>query len=187
MPAASSSCRNSGVVHPIDDLYLQEVVVAAEVSELIVAPLLAPVGYARRRRRVERPARLGVLEIFFSPETPFPDHPGCALLEHPVHFALFEHDPAMTPVALRNRAAELVHERRRMKRGSAATSVLLRSGFSGAEIARMVLARSGLEGVRLEESEGWLVDHYDPSTPTLRLSPKTFEGPLRRRGGDRRL
>jgi Zn-dependent membrane protease YugP len=52
----------------------------------------------------------------------------------------------------------------------------LRSGLSGADVARLVLAQSGLAGVRLEESRGWLTDHYDPSTRTLRLSPDTFEG-----------
>ncbi len=56
------------------------------------------------------------------------------------------------------------------------TEIPLRSGFSGADVARMVLASSGLPGVRLEESQGWLGDHYDPSARTLHLSQETYEG-----------
>lgn len=55
-------------------------------------------------------------------------------------------------------------------------NVPLRSGLSGAEVAGIVLPRSGLAGVRLEESVGWLSDHYDPTTRTLRLSPDNYEG-----------
>jgi hypothetical protein len=52
----------------------------------------------------------------------------------------------------------------------------LRSGMSGAEVAQMVLARAGLGGLRIEETHGWLGDHYDPTTRTLRLSTENFRG-----------
>jgi uncharacterized protein len=55
-------------------------------------------------------------------------------------------------------------------------NVPLRSGLSGAEVASIVVRSSGIVGVRLEESGGWLSDHYDPTTRTLRLSPDTYEG-----------
>ena len=58
----------------------------------------------------------------------------------------------------------------------AQSGVPLRSGMSGADVASLVLRRSGLAGVRIEETTGWLSDHYDPTTRTLRLSPDNFEG-----------
>lgn len=47
-----------------------------------------------------------------------------------------------------------------------------RRGLTGAEAARAVLDRAGIQGVRIEETHGWLSDHYDPRSRTLRLSPK---------------
>lgn len=54
--------------------------------------------------------------------------------------------------------------------------VPLHAGMTGADVAALVLRSSGLAGVHIEESGGWLSDHYDPSTRTLRLSPENFEG-----------
>jgi Zn-dependent membrane protease YugP len=50
------------------------------------------------------------------------------------------------------------------------------SGLSGADAARELLRRQGIEGVRVEPVEGFLSDHYDPSTRTLRLSPDVYNG-----------
>lgn len=47
-------------------------------------------------------------------------------------------------------------------------NVPLRAGLSGAEVAGIVLRRGGLTGTHIEESVGWLSDHYDPTTRTLR-------------------
>jgi Zn-dependent membrane protease YugP len=58
----------------------------------------------------------------------------------------------------------------------AQSKVGLRSGMSGADVAALLLKRSGLPGVRLEEAHGFLGDHYDPTTRTLRLSPDNFWG-----------
>ena len=48
------------------------------------------------------------------------------------------------------------------------------SGMTGAEAARMLLDRQGLRSVPVEEVEGFLSDHYDPSSRTLRLSPDVY-------------
>ena len=54
--------------------------------------------------------------------------------------------------------------------------VPVRSGLSGAEAARSLLRRKGLDRVRIEQSSGWLSDHYDPSERVLRLSPQVYSG-----------
>ncbi len=51
-----------------------------------------------------------------------------------------------------------------------------RSGMSGADAARAVLAAGGVEGVSIEQVGGFLSDHYDPRSKTLRLSPDVFGG-----------
>lgn len=56
------------------------------------------------------------------------------------------------------------------------SNVPLRSGMAGVDVAQLVLRASGLSGVHIEESHGWLSDHYDPTTRTLRLSPDNFWG-----------
>ncbi len=42
---------------------------------------------------------------------------------------------------------------------------------SGAQAARRLLAFAGISDVRVEEVGGFLSDHYDPTSKTLRLSP----------------
>ncbi|MBI5500899.1 MAG: zinc metallopeptidase [Deltaproteobacteria bacterium] len=54
--------------------------------------------------------------------------------------------------------------------------VPLRSGLSGAEVAREILRRQGLSGVSIEVHEGFLSDHYDPTERVVRLSPKVYHG-----------
>lgn len=56
------------------------------------------------------------------------------------------------------------------------SQVASRSGYSGAEAAHELLARSGIDGVRIEPVQGYLSDHYDPSSRTLRLSPDVYGG-----------
>jgi Zn-dependent membrane protease YugP len=46
----------------------------------------------------------------------------------------------------------------------------------GAEVAREILNANGLYHVGVEEGSGFLSDHYDPRTKTVRLSPETFQG-----------
>lgn len=50
-------------------------------------------------------------------------------------------------------------------------------GATGAEIARYLLDQQGLQDVRIEESQGFLSDHYDPRTRILRLSPDVYRQP----------
>ena len=48
------------------------------------------------------------------------------------------------------------------------------SGLPGSEAARRMLASQGVSDVRIEEVNGFLSDHYDPTTRTLRLSPDVY-------------
>jgi Zn-dependent membrane protease YugP len=49
------------------------------------------------------------------------------------------------------------------------------SRLTGAEAARRMLDRNGLHDVGIERSQGFLSDHYDPRTRTLRLSPPVYD------------
>jgi len=53
--------------------------------------------------------------------------------------------------------------------------VPVRSGLSGAEAVEYLIRRTGVP-VRVEMVRGWLSDHYDPRTRTLRLSPEVYAG-----------
>ncbi|MDR6122592.1 Zn-dependent membrane protease YugP [Bacillus sp. SLBN-46] len=46
----------------------------------------------------------------------------------------------------------------------------------GAEVARQILNSNGLFNVAVEEGRGFLSDHYDPRTKTVRLSPENYHG-----------
>jgi Zn-dependent membrane protease YugP len=50
-------------------------------------------------------------------------------------------------------------------------------GMTGADIARYLLDDQGLRDVRIEETQGFLSDHYDPRTRVLRLSPDVYRAP----------
>jgi Zn-dependent membrane protease YugP len=56
------------------------------------------------------------------------------------------------------------------------SKVGVRSGLTGAEAAARVVAASGLSGVKIERHQGFLSDHYDPRSKTLRLSPEVYDG-----------
>ena len=47
----------------------------------------------------------------------------------------------------------------------------VRAGLTGAQTARALLDGKGLHDVVVEETRGFLSDHYDPRSRTLRLSP----------------
>lgn len=47
---------------------------------------------------------------------------------------------------------------------------------TGAEVAREILIENGLTNVHVEEAKGFLSDHYDPRTKTVRLSPQIHNG-----------
>ena len=50
-------------------------------------------------------------------------------------------------------------------------------GVTGAEVARNLLDSQGLYNVTIEESKGFLSDHYDPRKKVLRLSPDVYRTP----------
>jgi len=50
------------------------------------------------------------------------------------------------------------------------------SGMTGAEIARRILATRGLSDIRVEQTQGFLSDHFDPGARVLRLSPQVYQG-----------
>lgn len=49
------------------------------------------------------------------------------------------------------------------------------SGITGAEAARQMLSRSGITNVTIERANGFLSDHYDPTSRTLRLSDDVYD------------
>jgi Zn-dependent membrane protease YugP len=50
------------------------------------------------------------------------------------------------------------------------------TGLSGSEVARRILSLNGLVDVKVEPSHGFLSDHYDPTSRTLRLSQEVYQG-----------
>lgn len=50
------------------------------------------------------------------------------------------------------------------------------SGYTGSQVARMILDRNGLYDVRIEPIAGNLTDHYDPRTKVVRLSRNVYSG-----------
>lgn len=50
-------------------------------------------------------------------------------------------------------------------------------GVTGAQVARSLLDAEGLYDVAVEETNGFLSDHYDPRTKVLRLSPQVYRAP----------
>src|SRR5687767_10370518 len=56
------------------------------------------------------------------------------------------------------------------------SQVPISRGLTGAAIAKQILAVNGIRDVRVEPVGGFLSDHYDPRSKTLRLSPDVYEG-----------
>jgi hypothetical protein len=56
------------------------------------------------------------------------------------------------------------------------SQVPVESGMTGAQAARRILDDAGLNDMPVEEVEGHLSDHYDPSKRALFLSSANFEG-----------
>ncbi len=50
-------------------------------------------------------------------------------------------------------------------------------GLTGAEAAQLMLRNNGLTDVRVERVGGYLSDHYDPRTKTVRLSEPVYDNP----------
>lgn len=54
--------------------------------------------------------------------------------------------------------------------------VASRSGYTGKDVAEIILDRNGLSDVRIEPVAGNLTDHYDPRTKVVRLSSNVYNG-----------
>jgi Zn-dependent membrane protease YugP len=54
------------------------------------------------------------------------------------------------------------------------SQVQTRSGRTGADVARYILRESGVDDVTVEKVDGFLSDHYDPRSKTLRLSSQVY-------------
>ena len=52
-----------------------------------------------------------------------------------------------------------------------------RNGLTGKDVARKILDKNGLKDVTVEEVEGYLTDHYDPTKKVVRLSKSIYEDP----------
>jgi Zn-dependent membrane protease YugP len=52
----------------------------------------------------------------------------------------------------------------------------VRSGMSGAEVAREMLSHYGINDVKITMGRGTLTDHYNPATKTVSLSPEVYQG-----------
>ncbi len=52
----------------------------------------------------------------------------------------------------------------------------LRSNLSGKEVAESMLKYYGIHDVRVQESQGFLSDHYNPLDKTVNLSPDVYQG-----------
>lgn len=47
-------------------------------------------------------------------------------------------------------------------------------GLTGAEVARKILDKNGLTNINIEETNGYLTDHYDPGKKVIRLSKSIY-------------
>ena len=56
------------------------------------------------------------------------------------------------------------------------SQVPIRSGKTGAEIARDMLSHYGVHDVQIVEGRGFLTDHYNPLKKTVALSPNVYRG-----------
>lgn len=50
-------------------------------------------------------------------------------------------------------------------------------GLTGAEAAALILRNNGLTDVKIERVSGFLTDHYDPRSKTVRLSEPVYDNP----------
>ncbi|HZV68718.1 MAG TPA: zinc metallopeptidase [Saprospiraceae bacterium] len=52
----------------------------------------------------------------------------------------------------------------------------LNSGMTGYQVAMAMLNHYGIHDVSIVQGEGFLTDHYNPSTKTVKLSPEVYNG-----------
>ncbi len=55
------------------------------------------------------------------------------------------------------------------------SKVRVSTGLTGAQAARIMLDREGLQNVEIRRHQGFLSDHYNPANKTLNLSPAVYD------------
>lgn len=55
-------------------------------------------------------------------------------------------------------------------------AIPMRSGYTGAEVARMMLRHYNVDGVNITQGQGFLTDHYNPRAKVVSLSPAIYSG-----------
>jgi len=61
-------------------------------------------------------------------------------------------------------------------RFNAGQKIRIQSGLSGADVARAILADAGIHDVKVQQTHGFLTDHYNPLKKTLNLSKEVYYG-----------
>lgn len=87
---------------------------------------------------------------------------------------MFHFDPIYLLFAVPGMLLAVVAAAMTKARFSHYSRVRAASGMTGAEAARQLLNREGVFNVRIEETGGFLSDHYDPAQHVLRLSPDVY-------------
>lgn len=85
-------------------------------------------------------------------------------------------DPLYLLLALPGLALGLLAQWKVKSTFSEYSQVGTRRGLSGARIAAEILRVHNIHDVSIEPVDGFLADHYDPTSKTLRLSPDVFHG-----------
>ena len=88
----------------------------------------------------------------------------------------FLQDPLYLVVTLVGVALTLWAQMRVKSNFARFSKVGVRSGMTGAEAAAAVARAGNASGIRIERHQGFLSDHYDPRSRTLRLSPEVYDG-----------
>lgn len=52
----------------------------------------------------------------------------------------------------------------------------IKSGYTGAQVAEMMLKHYNVDGVRITQGQGFLTDHYNPRAKVVSLSPAIYGG-----------
>ena len=55
-------------------------------------------------------------------------------------------------------------------------AIPMKSGYTGAEIAKMMLKHYNVDGVNITQGKGFLTDHYNPRAKVVSLSPAIYGG-----------
>src|SRR5262249_37891130 len=56
------------------------------------------------------------------------------------------------------------------------SKIPLANGMTGSEVAKKMLKDNGIYDVQVTSVDGFLTDHYNPTTKTVNLSPEVYNG-----------